>query len=56
MALAARAINMNLSDIAKANISKLQARFPEKFTTHNALVRDLETEREILAENAGERE
>jgi len=30
------------------NISKLKARFPEKFTEENALVRDLVKERQIL--------
>lgn len=48
-----------LSDLAKRkgidihqalfkNIEKLKARYPEKFTTENALNRDLEKERDIL--------
>jgi NTP pyrophosphatase (non-canonical NTP hydrolase) len=38
----------DLRDIMATNISKLQARYPEKFTNENAINRDLETERKIL--------
>jgi NTP pyrophosphatase (non-canonical NTP hydrolase) len=38
----------DLREILDTNIQKLQARYPEKFTTENALNRDLEKEREIL--------
>lgn len=34
--------------ICETNIKKLQARYPEKFTTEKAVNRDLETERQIL--------
>jgi NTP pyrophosphatase (non-canonical NTP hydrolase) len=35
-------------DCLKTNISKLEARYPEKFTQENALNRNLENERKIL--------
>ena len=38
----------NLRDICDINIKKLQARYPEKFTTENAIHRDLDTERKVL--------
>jgi hypothetical protein len=34
--------------ICEINIKKLQARYPEKFTTEKAINRDLKTERTIL--------
>jgi hypothetical protein len=34
--------------ICEINIKKLQARYPEKFTTEKAVNRDLKTERTIL--------
>lgn len=37
-----------LEDILKTNIAKLIARYPEKFTSKNALNRDLDNERNIL--------
>ena len=40
----------NLEDIMETNIKKLEARYPEKFTTESAINRDLETERKILEE------
>ena len=39
----------NIADICETNIKKLQARYPEKFSTEKALNRDLKTERNILA-------
>ena len=38
----------DLRDIMETNISKLEARYPEKFTNENAISRDLEAERKIL--------
>lgn len=38
----------NMEDIMDTNISKLEARYPDKFTEHHAINRDLEKEREIL--------
>lgn len=38
----------DLEDILERNIKKLQARYPEKFNSDNALNRDLDKEREIL--------
>ncbi len=38
----------NIVKICETNIKKLQARYPEKFTTEKATNRDLQTEREIL--------
>lgn len=40
--------NYDLEDIMQTNIAKLKARFPEKFTSDNAINRNLETERKIL--------
>jgi NTP pyrophosphatase (non-canonical NTP hydrolase) len=43
--------NMNswdLREILDTNISKLEARYPEKFTEEQAINRDLVTERQIL--------
>lgn len=44
----ARKNNIDLEKTMGINISKLYARYPEKFTNDQALVRDLEKEREIL--------
>jgi NTP pyrophosphatase (non-canonical NTP hydrolase) len=38
----------DLREILETNIKKLEFRYPEKFTSENALTRDLEKEREIL--------
>ena len=43
--------NWDLEDILQTNIDKLRARFPEKFTTDNAINRDLITERIILEDS-----
>lgn len=42
-----------LSDVMEANISKLKARYPEKFTEDKASNRDLATETKILSEKGG---
>ena len=41
-------LGWDLHSICETNIKKLQARYPEKFSTKNAINRDLKTEREIL--------
>lgn len=41
-------LDWNIVTICETNIKKLQARYPEKFTTDKAVNRDLKTEREIL--------
>ncbi len=38
----------DMKDVMDINISKLKARFPEKFTEENAITRDLAKERQIL--------
>lgn len=40
--------NWDLRDIMEINIKKLEARYPDKFTTNNAINRDLVKERSIL--------
>ena len=42
--------NIDLDDIIKTNISKLEARYPEKFSKWRANNRNLEKERKILGE------
>jgi NTP pyrophosphatase (non-canonical NTP hydrolase) len=39
---------LNLEQIILTNKEKLEARYPEKFTEHHALNRDLDKERKIL--------
>jgi NTP pyrophosphatase (non-canonical NTP hydrolase) len=43
--------NLDIEKCMGKNISKLYVRFPEKFNQDQALVRDLEKEREILEMN-----
>jgi hypothetical protein len=40
--------NFDLEEILGTNIAKLESRYPEKFTQQDALVRNLDKEREIL--------
>ena len=40
--------DINVSNILDTNISKLKARYGEKFSSEKAIVRDLEKERQIL--------
>lgn len=47
-AIAVAAIDTTFEKVQAINIAKLRARFPEKFTEHNAQNRDLVTERKIL--------
>lgn len=43
--------NFSLEDAMEANIAKLTKRFPNKFSEHDALNRDLQAERRILEES-----
>ena len=47
-AIALDETNGSLDDICAKNISKLKARFPDKFTEHHAIERNLDKERDIL--------
>lgn len=47
-ALACDALHVSFEDIMQKNIEKLRARYPNKFTEHDALNRDLNRERSIL--------
>lgn len=47
-AIAVDCLDGDLEQILTRNIAKLKARFPDKFTSENAIVRDLEKERNIL--------
>lgn len=44
LAVMAQSLRISLEEIAKMNISKLRARYPEGFTEHDALNRDLDIE------------
>lgn len=48
IAIAADELGISFESIMQTNIDKLKKRFPEKFTEHNAINRDLESERKIL--------
>jgi NTP pyrophosphatase (non-canonical NTP hydrolase) len=48
VALACNALEISLEDVMTKNIKKLEARYPAKFTTNNALLRNLDAERKIL--------
>ena len=41
-------LGYTFEEVMQINIEKLQARYPEKFTSENAINRDLEKERKIL--------
>lgn len=45
---------ITFEQLFEQNIAKLRKRFPEKFTEHNALNRDLVAERIILEQHSGE--
>lgn len=49
-AIAVDALGGDFEQLLNKNIAKLKARFPDKFTSENAIVRDLEQERKILEE------
>lgn len=48
LALLCRGAGTTLDQVAERNIAKLRARYPEKFTSENALNRNLAAERAIL--------
>ncbi len=48
LAILAKEAGMSFEDIMAQNIGKLKARYPDKFTEHHALNRDLERERNVL--------
>lgn len=52
IAIAADALNIDISQIMQTNIDKLKARYPEKFTEYDAQNRDLGKERGILEEGS----
>jgi len=54
MALALKTLGTTFEDIMERNIKKLTARYPNKFTSEDAINRDLETERTILEANKEE--
>lgn len=47
-ALACDEMQISFESIMEKNIAKLRARYPNKFTEHDAVNRDLEKERKIL--------
>ncbi|MEK9152289.1 MAG: nucleoside triphosphate pyrophosphohydrolase family protein [Patescibacteria group bacterium] len=50
LALLCTELGVSFEQVWEKNIAKLQARYPEKFTREQALVRDLAGERAILEE------
>jgi NTP pyrophosphatase (non-canonical NTP hydrolase) len=46
-------LELDMEDILDKNVSKLESRYPEKFSSENATNRDLGKEREILEGNQG---
>ncbi len=52
VAILLRELDLDFEDVLQTNIDKLRARFPEKFTEHHALNRDLGKERDILEGNS----
>jgi len=50
IALALAATGYTMEEAMERNIAKLRRRFPEKFTSENALTRDLSAERTALEE------
>lgn len=55
IAFALKTVNVTMSDCMERNIKKLQVRYPQKFTTENALNRNLEQEARVLTAPADER-
>lgn len=47
-AIALQALDTDFESVMQTNIDKLKARYPEKFTSEDAINRDLVKEREIL--------
>lgn len=52
IAFALKTVNVTMSDCMERNIKKLQVRYPQKFTTENALNRNLEQEARVLESSA----
>jgi NTP pyrophosphatase (non-canonical NTP hydrolase) len=48
MANLMRMLNISFEDVLQINVDKLKARYPDKFDSQKAMVRDLEKERAIL--------
>lgn len=48
IAIGLDALGMTMEDCMQRNIAKLKTRYPEKFTEHHAIHRDLEAERAAL--------
>lgn len=48
MAILSDVTGIAFEEMQKINIEKLKSRYPEKFTEHNAINRDLDKERKIL--------
>ena len=48
VAILCRELNLEMGDILQTNIDKLKARYPDKFSEHYAINRDLNSERNIL--------
>ena len=46
--------SISLEDVILTNVAKLEERYKEKFTTQEAIIRDLEREREILEKKTEE--
>jgi NTP pyrophosphatase (non-canonical NTP hydrolase) len=53
LALALDATGFSLQDCMERNIAKLRKRFPDRFTSEKALVRDLDAERAALQKPVG---
>lgn len=53
VALICNAMDWSLEQIMQQNLAKLQARYPEQFTDHHAVNRDLTAERAVLEDASG---
>lgn len=51
IALACDTLGISIEDIMRLNVSKLQARYPNKFTEHHAQCRDLVFERKVIEQS-----
>lgn len=52
VARACATLGVTLEEVMETNIKKLAARYPDGFTEHAALVRNLDTERQILEKDS----
>jgi NTP pyrophosphatase (non-canonical NTP hydrolase) len=48
IAILMRELDLDFEEMLQLNIDKLKARFPEKFSNHHAINRDLGKERQVL--------